>query len=303
MCDQPISRILKESEPFEVVEKRRMQHQNDPPLVNLSSFREEFFKEAIQYHVYEYWTHFKNRLAAIYVGGSVHRNEAVPGVSDLDLYPFILDSFNERDGSWFNQAGQRVESRHAGTNGLCPPRSVSEVLEGLKTTADETTPERSRTWVYRLRYDTTLVFGRDLIAGYSVPDMDKQWARDYFQDVWDFVRYAAGLEAENRTDFPLPKTPSRYLRKLARSAILGGAYLLIGQGKLYSFKGAEILPLLKANFPHWNTFLDATETLYIFPNSSATESEISAYLAQLVLWTDWVGVQLSEPEGRNGAEV
>lgn len=280
-----------------------MQHHKGPPLFNLSSFREEFFKEAIQYHAYEYWAHFTNRLAAIYVGGSVHRNEAVPGVSDLDLYPFILDSFNERDRKGLNQAEQRVESRYPSANGFCVPRSVNEVLEGLQTTADEIARERSHTWVYQLRYDTTLILGSDLIAGYSVPDMDKHQARDYFQGVWAFVRYAVGLEVDNITDFHLPKTPSHRLRKLARSAILGGAYLLIGHGKLYSFKGAKILPLLKVEFPQWNTFFDETEALYIFLNPSATESEISAYLAQLVLWIDWVGVQLSEPGGKHGEEV
>ena len=269
-----------------------MQHQKHPPLVNLPSLREEFFREAIQFQVYEYWTHFKNRLAAIYVGGSVHRNEAVLGVSDLDLYPFIVDPFNESDRRWLNQAEQRVESRYAAANGLCPPRSVNEVFEGLQSTANQIARDRSYVWVHRLRYDTTLIFGSDLIAGHSVPDMDKRQARDYFHDVRDFVRYAAGLEADNKTDFPVPKTPSHYLRKLARSAILGGAYLLIGHGKLYSFKGTEILPLLRANCPHWNTFLDETEALYIFLNPSTTENEISAYLAQLVLWMDWVGEQL-----------
>ena len=193
---------------------------------------------------------------------------------------------------WFNQAEQRVDSRCAAANGLCPPRSVSEVLEGLQSTADEIARQRSQVWVYRLRYDTTLIFGSDLIAEYSVPDMDKHQARDYFQDVQDFVRYAAGLEVDNKTDFPVPKTPSHCLRKLARSAILGGAYLLIGLGKLYSLKGTEILPLLRANFPQWNTFFDETEALYIFLNPSATETEISAYLAQLVLWMDWVEEQL-----------
>lgn len=180
---------------------------------------------------------------------------------------------------------------------------MNEVLEGLQSTVDEIAQERSHVWVYRLCYDTTLVFGCDLIAGYRVPDMDKHQARDYLQDVRGFVRYAAGLEADNKTDFPVPKTPSHYLRKLARSAILGGAYLLIGLGKLYSFKGTEILPLLRANFPHWNTFFDETEALYIFLNPSATENEISAYLAQLVLWIDWVGVQLSETEDKSRGEI
>lgn len=264
-----------------------------PPLVNLSSIGEKFFREAIQYHSYEYWTHFQDRLAAIYVGGSIHRKEAVPGISDLDIYPFLIDSFNEEDRNWFNQAEQRVESRFASANGLCPPRSANEVLGGLQSMADETARERSHAWMYRLRYDTTLIFGSDLIAGLHVSDMYKSQAGDYFQSALDLVRYAAGLETENRTDFHLPKILPRRLRKLARLGILGGAYFLIGHGISYSFKGVEILPLLKVHCPHWRAFLNETETLYISLNPSVTEREISSYLSQLVLWMDWVGEQLN----------
>ena len=270
-----------------------MSRQKQPSLVNLSSISEKFFREAIRYHVNEYWSHFQDRLAAIYVGGSVHRNEAVPGISDLDLYPFLIDSINKEDRNWFNQTEQRVESRFASANGLCRPRSVDEVLGGLQSMADETARVRSHAWMYRLRYDTTLIFGSDLIAGLCVPDMDKDKAGDYFQSAWDLVRYAAGLETENKTDFHLPQAPPRLLRKLARLAILGGAYLLIGRGGSYSLKGAEILPLLKACCPHWRAFFDETETLYISLNPSVSEGEISSYLSRLVLWMDWVGEQLN----------
>ncbi|RKU19279.1 hypothetical protein C6500_11305 [Candidatus Poribacteria bacterium] len=270
-----------------------MQQQSDPPLVNLSLFGEEFFREAIRYHVYEYWTYFQNRIAAIYIGGSVHRNEAVPGVSDLDLYPFIVDEFNETDRKWFKQAEQRVELRYPSANSLCPPRSVTERLDGLKSPVDEIAYVRSLAWVHRLRYDTTLVLGGDLIGGLGVPDMDKSQARDYFQSVWDLVRYAAGLESENKTDFRLPKVLSHRLRKLARLAVLGGAYLLIGDGELYSFKGADVLPRLKERFPHWCAFLNETEALYISLTPSATDSEVDTYLSQLVPWMDWIGKQLN----------
>ncbi len=269
-----------------------MQQLRQPSLVNLSLFDEKFFREAIQYHVYEYWTYFRNRLAAIYVGGSVHRNEAVPGVSDLDLYPFIVDEFNDADRKWFNQVERRVESKYPSANGLCPPRSVTEVLDGLQSKVDEIAYIRSLAWGHRFRYDTTLIFGRDLIDGIRVPDMDKGLARDYFQCVSDLVRYAAGLESENKTDFQLPKAPSRCLRKLARLAVLGGAYLLVGCGESYSFKGTDILPLLKARFPQWCAFLNETEALYISLDSSATDNRISAYLSQLVPWVDWIGEQL-----------
>lgn len=263
-------------------------------LVNSSLFDEEFFKEAIQYHASEYWNYFQNRLAAIYVGGSVHRNEAVPGISDLDLYPFIVDEFTDADRKWFDEAEQRVDSRFPSANGLCPPRSVGEILDGLQSTADEVAYIRAQAWVYRLRYDTTLIFGNDLIEGMRVPDMDRNQARDYFQCVSDLVRYDAGLEAENKTDFRLPKASAHHLRKLARLAVLGGAYLLIGYGELYSFKGVDVFPRLQARFPQWCAFLDETEALYIYPDASASDGEISAYLSQLVSWIDWIGAQLRE---------
>ena len=268
-----------------------MPQQTLPTLVNLSLFGEDFFREAVQYHAYEYWTHFQNRLVAIYVGGSVHRNEAVPSISDLDLYPFITDAFNDADRKWFSQAERRVALKYTSANGLCPPRSIGVILDGLQSPVDEIAYIGSQVWVHRLRYDTTLVFGNDLIAGLRVPDMDKNEARDYFQCVSDLVRYTAGLEVENKTNFRLPQTPTLRLRKLARLAVLGGAYLLIGYGELYSFKGVNILPVLKTRFPDWRAFFDETETLYIFPDPSATDSKISVYLSQLVSWIDWVGEQ------------
>ena len=270
-----------------------MQQLRQPLFVNLSLFSEEFFRDAIEYHASEYWHYFQNRLAAIYVGGSVHRNEAVPGVSDLDLYPFIVDEFTDTDRKWFDEAEQRVDSRFPSVNGLCPPRSVAEIFDGLQSPVNEVAYVRSQAWMHRLRYDTTLIFGNNLIEGMRVPDMDRDQARNYFQCVSDLVRYDAGLEAKNKTDFRLPKAPAHHLRKLARLAVLGGAYLLIGNGESYSYKGADVLPLLKARFPQWRTFLDETEALYIFPNASATDTKISAYLSQLVSWVDWVETQLS----------
>ncbi len=272
-----------------------MQQSRQPPLVNLSRFSEAFFREVIRYHVYEYWTYFQGRLAAIYIGGSVHRNEAVRDISDLDLYPFIVDEFSEADRKWFSEAEQRIESKYPSANGLCPPRPVSDVLVGSQSETDKIAYIRSQAWVHRLRYDTTLIFGKNLVAKLRVPNMDKEQARDYFQCVSDLVRYAAGLETENKTDFRLPEALPRRLRKLARLAVLSGAYLLIGYGELYSFKGVDVLPSLKSRFPHWRAFLEETETLYISPYPAATDSKISTYLSQLVSWVDWVGEQLSMP--------
>ena len=64
-------------------------------FVNLDSIAGGFFRDAVVGHVSVYCEVFDERLVSVYVWGSVHRNEAVPGVSDLDLHPFVLDSVTD----------------------------------------------------------------------------------------------------------------------------------------------------------------------------------------------------------------
>ena len=72
----------------------------DKSVVNVDHFSAEFFRNAVLAHVSEYRA-YSDRLASIYIRGSVHRNEAVPGISDLDIIPFIWDEFTEADRSFW----------------------------------------------------------------------------------------------------------------------------------------------------------------------------------------------------------
>lgn len=69
---------------------------------------------------------------------------------------------------------------------------------------------------FRLHYDATLVWGRDLTGEFELPTFTSSWAREYFQQALDLTRYAAGLKKENTTDFSLPEETRLRLRKLAR---------------------------------------------------------------------------------------
>jgi hypothetical protein len=262
--------------------------------IHLDLIRHEHFRSGIRRRVSAYHAHFSDRLAAVYVSGSVHRDEAVPGVSDLDMLYFIRDPFSEADEQWIRQIRQQFEEESPDLGGATRPRFVDEVLlRGSQPDADEDARIRARAWGTRLRYDATRVWGQDVLEGLAVPPPDRSWARLCFQSPWDLTRHAAGLEAENRTDFTLPEDPPLRLRKLARLGVLGGAWLLAAHGEFSSFRGSDVLPPLLQRFRHWSTFMSDTTRLYVQP-VDATPAQVSRYLTELVPWMDWIGAGLAQ---------
>lgn len=258
---------------------------------NLHLFDDQYFVQLIQRHILEYHAHFAERLISIYVWGSVHRNEALQGVSDLDLHPFIQGSLKKIDLQWCRETQKRLDHEFPGVSGLGLPRSIDDVLQGGQPGANKDMRSRHHAFGFRLHYDATLVWGRDLTGEFELPILTPSWVREYFQPVLDLTRYAAGLEKENKTDFSLPEETRQRLRKLARLGVLGGACLLMAQGRFRSLKGVDTIPVLKASYPQWTDFLDETRELYIHLTRSSNE-RVSRYLLRLVKWMDWIEEQL-----------
>lgn len=259
---------------------------------NLNLFEDQYFVQLIQRHILEYHAHFAERLISIYVWGSVHRNEAVQGVSDLDLHPFIQGSLKKIDHQWCRETQERLDREFPHARGLSPPRSINEVLQGRQLGANTSLRSRHQAFGFRLHYDATLVWGRDLTGEFELPTFTPSWVRNYFhQSALDLTRYAAGLKKQNTTDFSLPEETRQRLRKLARLGVLGGACLLMAQGRFRSLKGIDTIPVLKASYPQWTDFLDETRELYIHLTPSSNE-RVSRYLSQLVKWMDWIEEQL-----------
>ena len=150
---------------------------------------------------------------------------------------------------------------------------------------------RHQAFGFRLYYDATLVWGRDLTGESELPTFTPSWVREYFQPALNLTRYAAGLEKENTTDFSLPNEPRLRLRKLARLSVLGGACLLMAQGRFRSLKGIDTIPVLKVSYPQWADFLNETQGLYIHLTTSSSE-RVSRYLSRLVKWMDWIEEEL-----------
>ena len=293
---------------------------NDP--INLGHFENEFFREAIRRHVEEYRAHFGDRLAAIYVSGSVHRNEAVRGISDLDLHPFITDTFSEADWQWKRRVQKQLDLEFGAACGLSPARPVTDaLLQGMQAPSgiytivtdpadgtlrwqpdpDERKAKLAREYGILLRCEATLVWGRDLIEGLQIPPPDRAWAQGWFLSPWELTRYAAGVAMENRTDFDLPEEPRLRLHELAKLAKLGGAALLMARGEFRSFRYAEVFPALIPLFPEWTSFLDESSECY-FPATDPRPGQISGYLSRLAAWMEWIGAHLYDDTAVGRAE-
>lgn len=303
-------------------------HQESQPI-SLNFVRDDFYRHVLQRVVAECRAHYGERLVAIYVWGSVHRGEAVPAVpdaADLDLYVFTSDGFHASDKTWLSASNDALNVDIPGARwGWIPPaRAVSflfpeqeqensaahnlrlrDALQGVLagTQPDEETGKAliARTGAYMLLYDATRVWGRDLTAALHVPPPDPLWARAKFQQVWDIVALEAGQNPplstayawEHARQYNIPAATGPRLRTMARLGVMGGAYLLIALGQFHSFRGIEVLPVLRALFPQWEAFLSETNRLYV-DLTDASEQDRLGYMSRLVPWTDWVGAQLAD---------
>ena len=98
-------------------------------FVNLDSVADGFFRDAVVDHVSVYCEVFDERLASVYVWGSVHRNEAVLEVSDLDLHPFVLDAVTDADRIRLRESEASLRKEFLSLMGLSHkelPRKLSE---------------------------------------------------------------------------------------------------------------------------------------------------------------------------------
>ncbi|GMV80577.1 MAG: hypothetical protein AMXMBFR7_17610 [Planctomycetota bacterium] len=229
-----------------------------------------------------------SRLHSFYVWGSVHRNEAVPGVSDLDTAIFIKDPWDkEKDEGWLRSVNKKLSGSFMGVGGLSRPHHVDEVLKGMRADVNERDRTRTEAWMHRLRYDATLLEGQGITGPLDLFSPGPAWASEAFQSTLDLARVAVGRHPEDTLEFKLPAEPRLRLRKLARLGVLGGAYLLMGQHRFQSYKWTAVLPPIAARFPRWNGFLQETAGLCVNLTPLGADGHFD-YPYRLMAWLDWV---------------
>ncbi len=255
-----------------------MNHEFESKLWNLNQLGTEF-RSAAEAHAREYYVLFGQRLAAIYVWGSVHRWEAIPGVSDTDLLPFIGDPFRNEDESSFCEAQNKLDHEFPSAKAFVRPRPVAVLTE------------RGRAYQLRLHYDATLIWGEELGADLPLIPPDAAWAKEWIKSPSELIRFGAGL-APNNSDFTLPNEPNQRLRKLARLVVQEGSCVLMARNVFRSLKVADVVPPLSRLYPQWTTFLRKTYH-YSLELKPVGADDIRLYLAEAVPWTEWAEAEVS----------
>lgn len=264
------------------------------------------FAPAVREAVAIYRETYGRAVRAIYVSGSVHRGEAVLGLSDLDLYPWV-DAPPERGAQ--RRLRRLAEARLAAwapANELKAARPL-DWLAGARVEA--AARDRARAWrrwcraaaagrgldattraweryvglAATLRYDATLVYGGDVLAGQPIPAPDAILARMFVGPPLRAVRLAC--QGQEDPASPLPTDPAARLRKLARRAVLLGDLVLAAWGRPGSPRGTDVLPALAEATPRWAAFLGDTARCYIQVRQDAPTYE--QYLDALAGFAEW----------------
>jgi predicted nucleotidyltransferase len=229
--------------------------------------------------------YFGDRLAAIFLTGSVAFHEAVPGVSDIDLFIFLTDEPGDEDTAWFDATLVELTA-------LEP--LLAECHRNLFSLARL---EREEFWRYACRYNALQVYGSDVLAaleahGVVIPAPSPAWARARAGFTRRILASLRGGVVPDYLYTP-PADPHLAARKLARYfVIVEGAYLLMADGAFTSFRTADVLPALRTRYPQWADLWETTAALLDDPHLTA-----GAYLPHLLPFVEWMVDRIAASEG------
>ncbi len=241
----------------------------------------EPYRAALRRMVDAYHARFAGRLACVMVWGSLHRGEAVPPWSDCDLDAYVENPSPE-DIAWARGEASRLRAEHGDApSGLVPPRDVACLA--IRGAPPDPQAVRADALRFRMRYDATLIAGRDLRLGLPPSPPSAERARAAAASVLHGLR--GGCEGRGPADFPLPSRSERRMRALARLAVLGGAYLLMRRGRFRSFRCADVVPELAADEIPWRGFLERTAAHAIL-RTAAAAADVADYAASALAWAE-----------------
>jgi hypothetical protein len=281
------------------------------------------FESAVREAVAVYLEIYGATLLAVCVTGSVHRGEAVLGLSDLDMSAWVSVPAPPEAHERFYQATKARLARWApATSGVVRARTADWLAAAWPEGSEEMRARTLLRWcrareagvqpdadvlqrvpyegcAFAFRYDATRVYGEDHLADLRVPEPDAMFARLFVHGPLETVRLVSS--GQEHREFPLPNEPVARLRKLGRLAVLLGACVLMACGRFRSLRGADVLPALDRCAPRWSAFLQDTTRCYVRVLPDAPE--YASYLASLVEFAEWAWheVDAAWPASQGGA--
>lgn len=263
--------------------------------------------------------HYADRLQSIFLFGSVHRGEADPLASDLDFIVVTTDGFSSEDREWEMLRWQhqeavgekldvnvikidltRASSRSEILSALFPETSnllqqeliLQKVLNGKSIDVHEHTILKAALCARTLLYDSTLVYGENLLRNATFPAMDTLWARFYLTAPYFLVQNTLYPQKIIPINWPFPLQPlhpdeSRSLRKLARVGVICCACILMHERAFKSWEAAVVLPAVGERYPQWSAILGKTDQYCTKTEQSISKNSVLSYLNELFEFMEW----------------
>ena len=222
--------------------------------------------------------YFGERICTAYLHGSIDKQDAVYGISDLDYYLILHDAIAPADIAWSQNTAKKLE------NQFCAVDEVHLSIQWIEGLRDDPFTR------FILSHNATLRIGMPIEAvqesrGYVSFSPDKQLAKMRL----GFARRCFSDAIQNRQSActgDLPSNPYYASRKLVRYFIVvEGAYFLMSRNKFSGFDKACVIADLKAEAPAFCCVLDMAESVLVDPvNANIEPAKFLEEVRPLVEW-------------------
>lgn len=226
--------------------------------------------------------HFAHRFVAVYLHGSIHQGDAVPGVSDLDYCVVIADTPREADSQWLADTKAALQQKHPIVQGIHMDVRAIDALA------------RDRFARFALQYNATCYAGRDIVAalpgaGYSP---DKALAKSRLRFAEACFREALAGEQPACTG-EIPENTYYAARKFARYfVVIEGAYFLMAQGTFDGFAKDDVLAGLRAASPGFEGILALARDVLENPVEAGVPHAV--FLRSIRPFVEWMLAEIAK---------
>lgn len=240
---------------------------------------QEEFRELVEETVSLCKEYFRQKMAAMYLHGSIYYGDAVPGISDMDCIIVLNEKPYAEEKEWLCASADRLNMKYP-------------VVDGVHISAYDIDSLRADKWArFMLKYNASLYAGTDVVREMYSENIsqyypDKRTARarlgfavKCFEDAWDGKQPASTGE--------IPQDTCYAARKFARYfVIIEGAYWLMSQNQFKSFAKEDVLSGLRENCRQFRSVFDLTEKILQSPLDAGINHV--AYLKQIKPFMEWI---------------
>lgn len=249
------------------------------------------FQPAMEEYVERLQAYYGPRLLSIYLAGSVAREEAVPGLSDLNLICVFGEAGKdpEAEEAWYWETTRAMEARYPDLARPDPDAVFTFTPLLLEDACPQEPPPDPRDEVLELQWGGRLLWGeevRDWMPSCPVPRLRsaREWA----------ARAARAVNAPGGSLLAQRCSGQEQLRlaghRVAKAALTCCLAVGVAEGQGFTLLSRSIVERFAERHPDWAEW--APEFARSFQEPPATPEEFDALLEATRVLVDWTATIL-----------